>query len=77
METSLKLDEPTEKETRLSFAKTLVEIKANSEHPEEAYIIMHDGENTFQKIKYERVPPKRVICACFGHSTVICLAKKV
>jgi len=41
----LKLDEPTTKETRLCYARILVEIKSDAELPEEAYITLHDGES--------------------------------
>jgi len=39
----LKLDEPTAKETRLSYARILVEINANTELPKEAIIKMQSG----------------------------------
>lgn len=51
--TPLKLDEQTTKESRLSYARILVEINAKSDLLKEAYITMHDGENIVQKIEYE------------------------
>jgi len=51
--TPLKLDEPTTKETRLSYARILVEIKADAKLLEEAFINMYYGDTIVQKIIYE------------------------
>jgi hypothetical protein len=73
----LKLDEPTAKETRLSYARILVEIKADAELPNEANITMYDGDSMVQKIEYEWIPPRCKSCKCFGHSVENCTVKKV
>lgn len=51
--TPLKSDDHTAKETRLSFARILVEIKADSDLANEATISLHDGENFVQNIEFE------------------------
>lgn len=73
----LKLDDHTAKETRLSFARILVEINADSDLPNETTISLHDGENLIQTIEYEWIPPRCKTCLCFGHSLENCDSKMV
>lgn len=73
----LKLDEPTAKEIRLSYVRILVEINADADLPEEAYISMHDGDTLMQKIEYEWIPPRCKACVCFGRTNENCTVKKV
>lgn len=71
----LKLDEPTAKETRLGYARILVEIKVDADLPNEAHITLHDGETIIQPITYENIPPRCSKCNCFGHPTEKCNSK--
>jgi hypothetical protein len=69
------MDEMTEKQNRLSYAKCLIEVKPNKELPDEFLVKLVEGG--FQKIyvQYQWRPDVCVLCKMFGHATECCDVK--
>jgi hypothetical protein len=70
------MDEMTEKQERLSYAKCLVEIRPHKELPDEFMVKLVEGGQQKIFVQYLWKPDVCVICKGFGHKTVCCDNKK-
>lgn len=61
---------------RISYARCLTEINADSSFPIEVPIALYNGEVIFQPVTYEWIPPRCESCVYFGHYKTQCPFKK-
>ncbi|XP_050222178.1 uncharacterized protein LOC126672273 [Mercurialis annua] len=70
-------DQCTHDQSRLAYARVLVEMDAFGEFPQEVTMEDEEGEQFIQSIVYEWRPPACAECKTIGHNTAECKLKKV
>ncbi|CAL5358459.1 unnamed protein product [Camellia sinensis] len=70
------MDHLTASGNRISFARVCVEIKANSNLPED-FFIKCDEEIVKITVEYQGVPVRCTHYGVFGHETKICVSNQV
>lgn len=70
------MDQMTEKQERLSYAKCLVEVKPSKELPEEFMVKLVEGGQQKIHVQYMWKPDICVLCNAFGHKSDVCNNKK-